>query len=89
MTISSGVRTAARKTNDRFGPIRKAVTGGLTAGAAAALTAIQEITLNGVVVDAAFHITTNEWTVILGAVLAGLGFVYSIPNKSKPEPEEG
>lgn len=60
--------------------IRKAVAGGLTAGAAALANAIVEVSANGVITDPAFHVSNAEWSIVFGAVVAGVVAVYSVKN---------
>lgn len=51
-------------------PYAKAIVGGATAGLTALGTALADD-----------HVTRLEWTIIAGAVLAGLGLVYAVPNR--------
>lgn len=69
--------------------IRKAITGGVAAGLAALANAIVEVTADGKVVDPAFHVSSGEWGIVAGAVLAGLTAVYAVKNKTAvPAAEE-
>lgn len=51
-------------------PYAKAIGGGLAAGLAALGTALADN-----------QVTPLEWTVVAGAVLVGLGVVYTVPNR--------
>lgn len=58
----------------------KAISGGVTAGLAVLMLAIQTVTGEGnVVVEAAWHVSGQEWATIFGAVLAGAGLVAASP----------
>ncbi|MDX3405516.1 hypothetical protein ACN6K6_000605 [Streptomyces violaceoruber] len=52
----------------------KAVVGGVSAGTAAAVTAVQDNVL-----------TTGEGVTIVLAVLGALGITYVVPNRKQPE----
>lgn len=52
----------------------KAIVGGLSAGAAAAVTAVQDNV-----------VTTGEGVTIVLAVLGAWGITYAVPNRKQPE----
>lgn len=54
----------------------KAIMGGLTAGLAALGTALAD-----------GQVTATEWVVVAGAVVAGLGFVWGVPNAPSEPPK--
>jgi len=58
---------------DKIGLYAKAILGAIGAGLTATITALSD-----------GNISTFEWTVIAGAVLAGLGFVWLVPNTPEP-----
>ncbi|WP_405695310.1 hypothetical protein OHA99_09465 [Streptomyces coelicoflavus] len=58
----------------RISNIAKAIVGGVAAGAAAAVTAVQDNV-----------VTTGEGVTIVLAVLGAWGITYAVPNRKQPE----
>ncbi len=58
----------------------KAIYGGITAGLAAFVVAIQVVTGDsGMVVEAAWNVSGQEWATIFGAILVGGGLIAAAP----------
>ncbi len=58
----------------------KAIFGGISAALAAYVMAIQEVRdAAGMIVDSAWHVTGQEWVVVFGALVGGLGLVALSP----------
>ena len=63
-----------------FQHYNKAIYGCLTAGLAVLMLAIQTVSGdNGMVLEAAWHVTGQEWATVVGAVLAGAGLIAAAP----------